>query len=302
MAQINPPEKQMLQIRARTQTPAALQGPRPALPFLKWAGGKRWLAPRLAKVAKSSSRLVEPFVGSGAVFFALAPDEGLLSDINADLIATFKIVKQAPDALISCLSRLEINRATFGKMRSWRPASELDRAVRLIYLNRTAFNGLYRVNRDGEFNVPFGCKEGTRICDREAINAASAVLANARITREDFRAALDRVRPNDVVYADPPYTVKHDNNGFRRYNEKIFSWEDQRDLASLLTELVTKGTRVIVSNAHHETVRRMYPTAQFKAFAMTRTSCMAGDATRRGACNEWLLVSRNFGSALQSLG
>lgn len=271
-----------------------------AAPFLKWAGGKRWLAPHLANLLGHTTRFVEPFVGSGAVFFTVAPKAGVLSDVNADLVAAFQIVRDHPELLIARLSRLRITSGTFERMRSWRPNSDLDRAVRLIYLNRTAFNGLYRVNRKGEFNVPFGCKEGTRVCDQETIRAASTALANAKIVRQDFRSALVRARSDDVVYADPPYTVKHDNNGFRRYNEKIFSWDDQRDLAELLSTVVLKGARVIVSNAHHDTIRAMYPRKLFQAFIVARTTCMAGDARKRGVCLEWLLVSRNFGVDLRN--
>ena len=289
----------MRYVRKERRQPLRVETKAKAAPFLKWAGGKRWLAPHVAMLVGEGARFIEPFVGSGAVFFTVAPETGVLSDINADLIATFRMVKNRPEALISRLSRLRITANTFDRMRSWQPTADLDRAVRLIYLNRTAFNGLYRVNRDGEFNVPFGCKKGTRICDREAIRAASTTLSRAHILRQDFRAALIHVQPGDVVYADPPYTVKHDNNGFRRYNEKIFSWDDQRDLADLLTKLAKRGSRVIVSNAHHDVIRAMYPKNQFRAFVMTRTTCMAGDATRRGTCREWLLVSRNFGDALR---
>lgn len=284
-----------------TRTRSANEGKIKGVPFLKWAGGKRWLAPHLGPLINGSARLVEPFVGSGAVFFMATPPAGLLSDVNGDLVATFRAVRDQPEALLRRLSSLQINLDAFESMRRWHPTSVLERAVRLIYLNRTAFNGLYRVNRLGEFNVPFGCKKGTRLCDRDSIRSASRALAKAQIIHQDFRIALSQVQPSDVVYADPPYTVKHDNNGFRRYNETIFSWEDQQDLANSLQKLVKKGVRVIVSNAHHDTISAMYSKTAFRAFVVTRTTCMAGDASRRGTCQEWLLVSRNFGDALGQL-
>lgn len=264
------------------------------VPFLKWAGGKRWLAPKIAALIDDDARLVEPFLGSGAVFFRVAPRKSILSDINTDLIATFKVVRDHPEVLINRLSRLRILPSVFERMRLWRPTTDVDRAVRLIYLNKTAFNGLYRVNRLGGFNVPFGCKPGTRLCDRQGIRAASRALRGARIISQDFRVALAKVKPADIVYADPPYTVKHDKNGFRRYHEKIFSWQDQQELATRLTELAKNGTRIIVSNAHHDSIRKMYARKLFLPIPMARTTCMAGDASRRGTCIEWLLVSCNF--------
>jgi DNA adenine methylase len=272
-----------------------------AAPFLKWAGGKRWLAPHIEPLINEHARLVEPFVGSGAVFFKTAPSAAILGDVNTDLMATYRAVRNQPNALLNRLAGLRINLDTFERMRQWRPTSVLDRAVRLIYLNRTAFNGLYRVNRLGGFNVPFGCKKGTRLCDWVSIRSASRALAKAQIVRQDFRDTLSEVRPGDVVYADPPYTVKHDNNGFRRYNETIFSWQDQKDLASSLLKLAKNDAQVIVSNAHHDTIRAMYSKVTFRAFVVTRTTCMAGNASRRGTCQEWLLVSRNFGDALDQL-
>jgi DNA adenine methylase len=265
-----------------------------AMPFLKWAGGKRWLARRIASLIEPGRRLVEPFVGGGAVFFMSAPDKALLADINPDLVATLRAVRNHPRRVIKTLLELRINSRTFHCIRRTRPIDDVDRAVRLIYLNRTAFNGLYRVNRRGEFNVPFGCKPGTRLCDAGGINEASDLLAKAEVQRQDFRITLAEVEPEDIVYVDPPYTVKHDNNGFRRYNEKIFSWDDQRELAGMLCKLARKGVRVIVSNAHHDTVKSMYPISIFHSLLMTRATCMAGDATRRGKCTEWLLVSKSF--------
>jgi len=271
------------------------------VPFLKWAGGKRWLAPLIEPLLKSCSRLVEPFVGSGAIFFRIAPSTALLSDINGDLISAFRAIRNEPERVITALSGLRINRTTFERMKRTEPTDEVDRAVRLIYLNRTAFNGLYRVNQQGEFNVPFGCKPGTKLCDVSALRLASQALSVASIVRQDFRVTLSRVKPTDMVYVDPPYIVKHDNNGFRRYNEKIFSWDDQQELAIALRRLVKEGVRIVVSNAHHDTVRAMYPSDCFSPFLMKRTTCMAGSGIHRVICREWLLISNNFTKTAQEL-
>jgi DNA adenine methylase len=265
-----------------------------SVPFLKWAGGKRWLAPKISVVLKASInlRLVEPFLGSGAVFFFLRPDKALLADVNPELIATYRAVRDNPDDVIRRLRQLTICKNVFANLRRSSPRSDVSRAVRLIYLNRTAFNGLYRVNSRGEFNVPFGCKPGTKSCDAGALNSASHLLHRADIECQDFRETLQATNPtSDIIYVDPPYTVKHDNNGFRRYNDRIFTWDDQKDLARLLVTLANAGAKILVSNANHSSIKRLYPTGLFHAVALRRATCMAADSIRRGTCHEALLVS-----------
>lgn len=267
------------------------------LPFLKWAGGKRWLAPKLVSLVDDISdfRLVEPFVGSGAAFFSLQPNKALLADSNPDLMAAFRAVRDKPEELIRRLRRMSVDEDTFQKVRARDPKSTLKRAVRLIYLNKTSFNGLYRVNREGKFNVPFGCKAGTKVCDATGLRAASRALRRTSLRCQDFHATLRGVNPqSDIVYADPPYTVKHDNNGFRRYNQHIFTWSDQEELAGTLKKLACEGARIVVSNAHHEAIRRLYPRSLFHSLALSRSTCMAADISRRGDCLEWLIVSRTL--------
>lgn len=264
------------------------------IPFLKWAGGKRWLAGAIAAIIGKSSRLIEPFMGGAAVFFACCPKQAILADINSELVATFRAVRDCPDQVISELGALMITRQCFNRVRDWRPSDDVSRAVRLIYLNKTAFNGLYRVNQQGSFNVPFGCKPGTRLCDEANIRTTSKALQSAELVCQDFRETLSAAKRSDVIYVDPPYTVRHDCNGFRRYNDKIFSWDDQKELAKILSDLAHRGMRVIVSNAHHRSVRSMYPTSLFHAFGLTRATCMASDPSRRGVCKEWLLISTSF--------
>jgi DNA adenine methylase len=275
-----------------------------ASPFLKWAGGKRWLAPRLRSLLgfPLTGRFVEPFLGSGAAFFHLQPRNALLGDCNPDLIATFRSIRSSTDSVIWRLSKLKIDRPTFDRIRNSVPTSDVGRAVRLLYLNRTAFNGLYRVNQEGEFNVPFGCKPGTELCDPASLRLAARRLWHASLRCQDFRETLDSVDPErDIIYLDPPYTVKHDNNGFRRYNDSIFTWSDQEELAETVVKLTKDGARVIVSNAHHRTIRHLYPPRLFHAFVLKRATCMAADTTSRGQCAEWVLVSRTLGESRSAL-
>lgn len=266
-------------------------------PFLKWAGGKRWLAPKLRTVLSTPirARFVEPFVGSGAAFFFLQPESALLADWNSDLMATYRAIRDDPDEVIRRLSKMSISKRAFDVMRRSRPRKDISRAVRLIYLNRTAFNGLYRVNQSGKFNVPYGCKPGTILCDANALRTASQLLSRAQILCQDFRQTLQSVNAtHDIVYVDPPYTAKHDNNGFRRYNERIFTWTDQVDLARILVELAQAGARIIISNANHRALRNLYPHTLFHTVSVRRATCMAADPARRGICDEALIVSQNI--------
>jgi DNA adenine methylase len=263
-------------------------------PFLKWPGGKRWLADTMANLFSNTGRYIEPFLGAGAVFFALQPRKALLSDVNKDLMSAFQAVRDDAGLVIRQLSRLGINKKTFRNFRVSAPNDVLNRAIRLIYLNRTAFNGIYRVNFKGEFNVPFGCKKNTKICDAERIRGCSHALKGTILHCVDFRVMLEQVRPDDAVFIDPPYTVKHDNNGFRRYNERIFSWKDQVDLAQELNRLAGSGTQIVVSNALHREILALYSRRNFTALEVKRSSCMAADSLYRGKCDELLLVSRSI--------
>ena len=180
-------------------------------------------------------------------------------------------------------------------MRGASPRSDRDRAVRLIYLNRTAFNGLYRVNQKNKFNVPFQYEPGTKLADQAVITAASAALQRATLRCQDFRKTLRELRAReDVIYVDPPYTVKHDSNGFRRYINNIFSWKDQEDLANLTSQLVGNGAKIVVSNAHHDEVRKLYPSTHFHSISLERATCMAADIQQRGSCVERLLISKTI--------
>ncbi len=260
-------------------------------PFLKWPGGKRWLAADITRAFPDGARrYVEPFVGGGAVFFRYRPASAVLADSNAELINVFRMVQTREDALIAGLRELAISRDEFHRIRAWRPRGALQRAVRFIYLNKTAFNGMYRVNRQGEFNVPFGCKPGTVLCDEPVLRAASETLRGCDLVVGDFEEVMDRAGARDLIYADPPYTVKHDNNGFRRYNEKIFSWDDQIRLADAARRAVTRGASVVVSNAHHDELLRLYE--GFQASELQRTSCISGKTHARGRVREYLFVGR----------
>jgi DNA adenine methylase len=254
------------------------------IPFLKWAGGKRWLVKSYPKFFNVSfNRYVEPFLGGGAVFFGIRPERALLSDSNAELIATYKAVRFDWEAVVQ---RLRMHHRSHSKdmsyyyvVRESAPTSIADKATKFIYLNRTCFNGLYRVNLKGSFNVPKGTKDAV-ILETDDFAAVSKRLKEARIRVADFEDILDVCGPNDFAFIDPPYTVKHNNNGFVKYNETIFSWKDQERLASAVRRFADRGGRALVTNAAHPSVRRLYE-AWTGMEVLHRQSLLASDNSFR---------------------
>jgi DNA adenine methylase len=267
-----------------------------AEPFLKWAGGKRLLLPALLpKLPRSgaAARYYEPFLGGGAIFFATEPQSAHLSDMNSELIHTYCAVRDCPEDVIDQLSRLRNGPEEFYKIRSWRPRTRARRAARFIYLNKTCFNGLYRENLAGEFNVPYGRhRYETVVCNVEQIQDASRALQGATLRTSDFAAAVSSAKSGDIVYFDPPYITGHRNNGFVEYNAKVFSWSDQHRLRRTAERLVTRGVHVAISNGDHPSIRHLYESDnRFRIHVLRRQSTMASQANRRSARTELLVVS-----------
>ena len=243
-------------------------------PLLKWPGGKRRLVKFiLPLVPEEFNHYYEPFLGSGALFFAIRPQRASLSDRNLDLISTYGQVRNNPEAVIKQLQKLRNSEKNYYAVRSSVPKSESERAARLIYLCSLSFNGIHRVNLKGTFNVPYGYKTHLKPCEPEKIHAASAVLKRARIECQDFETAVAGAREGDLIYLDPPYTTAHSNNGFLKYNAKIFTWEDQKRLAEVARELARRGCVVIVSNADHLSIRGLY--TDFSVLKIDRFSIIA---------------------------
>lgn len=265
--------------------------PEASIPFLKWAGGKRWLMKSHRSVFDlvGIKRYVEPFLGSGAVFFALAPKRALLNDANSNLIDTYRAIQNNWKGVAQSLTRHQKLHSGeyYYLVRASRPRSEHGRAARFIYLNRTCFNGLFRVNRLGEFNVPKGTKSSV-LLDSDDFEAVSLKLANAQLTSGDFEEVVRSCGKGDLIYADPPYTVKHNTNGFIKYNEQLFSWADQERLKCLLEKAATQGARVIVSNADHPSIRDLYSGAG--CVVAERHSVMASESARRKKTTELLIT------------
>jgi len=254
-------------------------------PILKWAGGKTQLLPvLLPKVPLQYDRYVEPFVGGAAMYFAIQPEHALISDSNPELINLYRCVADDVDAVIEAL-RLHQNTAEhFYRIRSlkWDELDPFAAAARMIYLNRTCFNGLYRVNRHGEFNVPFGGYKNPMICDADNLRAASVILKRADIRCADYLEVLNgEVQPGDFVFLDPPYVPVGDYGDFKRYTKEQFYDEDQLRLATAVRQLSDRGCYSILTNSNHPRVHELYAGFPIEVHATKRNiSCRS--KTRSG--------------------
>lgn len=266
----------------------------PPDPFLKWVGGKRWLvASSQLRIPASYKKYIEPFLGSGAMYFRLSPSVALLSDLNPELIETYKAVRAFPNKILLLLEEHQRahSRVYYYAMRSSRPSTVLGRAARFIYLNRTCWNGLYRVNQKGRFNVPIGTKTKVAFETDHFLEVAS-LLASADIRSGDFEQYVDRACEGDLLFLDPPYTANHNLNGFLKYNEKIFSWSDQVRLRNAALRAADRGAYVMVTNADHPSVRELYE-KPFSFVEVRRASVLAAKAVARKRTTEALFTA-NF--------
>jgi DNA adenine methylase len=265
--------------------------------FLKWAGGKRWLVDRNSGLfPQVFERYFEPFVGSGAVLFALSPPRGQISDSNAELINLYKTMKSAPEDLMRSLKRRSKNHCTnyYYEVRASQPRDRVEQASRTLYLNRTCWNGLYRVNRQGEFNVPRGTKDSV-IFAHDDFSAVAKVLRRIQIRCCDFEEAIDCTKRNDFLFVDPPYTVRHNNNGFLKYNEAIFTWSDQIRLNAAIARARTRGVKILITNANHRPLRDLYRSLGV-LYTLPRESVISGSAHGRKTTSE-LAVQINYRNA-----
>jgi DNA adenine methylase len=232
-----------------------------ALPFLKWAGGKRWLFRRYRHLFPARiARLVDPFLGGGSSFFCLNPKGALLGDLNSDLVITYNAVKNDPEGVNGFLKWHQANHSDeyYYSTRRARPAStETELAAWLIYLNRTCWNGLYRVNLKGEFNVPRGTKNKV-IVDNGELETASILLGRAEIVAQDFEQVIDQAGENDVVFADPPYFEQPRSIRFVKYDRNVFGWKDQLRLKEALLRATQRGAECFVSNANSAMLIDLY--------------------------------------------
>lgn len=267
-----------------------------ARPFLKWAGGKSQLLSDLHQyVPKCFKRYWEPFLGGGALFFSTAKASAVISDINEDLIATYKVVQGDVEGLITELHQHLYDRDYFYSVRDWdrqegfNECSAVKRAGRFIYLNRTCFNGLHRVNSKGYFNVPFGRYSNPKIVDADNLRRCSRALRNADIRVASYLSIESEVEKGDFVYFDPPYVPVSVTSSFTSYTKDGFGFEDQIALRDVCQRLADKGAFVLLSNSASPFVEALYE--GFKINRVEATRAINAKADKRGPIEELIITS-----------
>lgn len=266
-------------------------------PFLRWTGGKNWLVPELVKIVSKIdfNDYHEPFLGGGSIYFSLEiKNKAYLSDYNSDLINAYIQVRDNPSSVLNHLKDFPQTKDFYYELRDIDCKSDVKDAAKFIYLNKTSFNGIYRVNMSGKFNVPYGKKSFDLTLLEDLIFSCSTQLQNANLESLDFKEALKKVQKNDLVFLDPPYTISHNNNGFIKYNEKLFSIIDQFRLSEIIKELRERGAYYILSNAHHPDVRKIYDKFDDKVLSLNRKSLIAAKSSARDMYKEYIFTNIKF--------
>ena len=256
-----------------------------AKPILKWAGGKtQMLGELIPRVPKTYGRYIEPFFGGGALFFSLKPENAIIADSNPELINMYLQVAHHVDDVIECLQKYENTSEMFYEVRSldWQTLPKAEAAARTIYLNKTCFNGLYRVNSSGQFNTPFGKYKNPKICDIDTLRLASEALRKADILCGDYILVLEHyAQPGDFVFLDPPYLPISENSDFKRYTKEQFYEDDHIELAKMIGILHERGCYVILTNSNHPLVHQLYEQYKIEVIHTKRHISCHGD-TRKG--------------------
>ncbi|GAA1463022.1 DNA adenine methylase [Williamsia maris] len=262
------------------------------LPFLRWAGSKRWLTPRLTQLIPSDFRdYYEPFLGSGALYFAAAEGHrSFLADLIDPLIDCFTAVKDHPEDVADAARRWATDKTSFYAVRELHPSDRIESAARFIYLNKLCFNGLYRENRLGEFNVPYGRPKSSNVVDTAHLKRVSARLSlDTSILASDFEESLSNCKEADFVYLDPPYV---DNDRFVDYNSKIFTTDDQERLRVCFEKLDRSGVFCILSLPDCNQFRQQF--SRYWIMTESRYSSMSSRSQTRGKTGELLILSSSL--------
>lgn len=264
-------------------------------PFVKWVGGKRQLLPELQKAMPSYyGRYYEPFVGGGALFFSIQPQYGYISDLNEELINLYITIRDDVEALMDSLDQHVVTKEYYIKIRNldrnaaeYKQLSNVERASRFIYLNRTCFNGLYRVNSKGEFNVPFGQYRNPRLYERQNLLDCSSVLKTTEIQHADFANILNYVKSGDFVYFDPPYLPLNVTSSFTSYTKEGFDIDMQKRLKEVCDELNDRQVMFMLSNSDTDFINNLY--ADYSITKVYASRQINSVATKRGKITEVLV-------------
>lgn len=265
-------------------------------PILRWAGGKQWLTKKIEHFLPFQiNNYFEPFAGGCSVYFHLKEQNRIsgiahISDINENLINFYKEIKNHPDKVISQLKQYKNTEEFYYLERGRKRIKSHTKAAQFLFFNRTSFNGIYRENLKGEYNVPYGHKKYKTLFEYDLINSISENLKKTILKVQDFEEIENQIKEGDLVFFDPPYTVAHENNGFVKYNQKIFSWEDQIRLKSLIERLDNKKVSYILTNAKHDSIINLYKGIG-ESFELSRSSQVGGKGARRMQFKELLITN-----------
>jgi DNA adenine methylase len=267
-------------------------------PFLRWTGSKRWFVKKYINdfLPKSFNNYHEPFLGAGSVFFYLInlnekiDRKYYLSDTNEDLINTYIQLRDNPHDVIKYLKKLKNTSEDYYRIRNENPRIKEKRAARFIYLNKTSFNGIFRVNSKGIYNVPYGKQENVNFINEELLLSISLKLKDVIIQHESFENNLNNIEKGDLIFIDPPYTVAHENNGFIEYNQKLFSWDDQERLKVYIENIIEREAFFILTNASHISITNLYRNIG-KIKKLSRNSHVGGRNKTRGVFNELIIYN-----------
>lgn len=262
-------------------------------PFLKWPGGKQWLANNYIDFFPDDyNTYFEPFLGGASVFFALQPQHAILSDINDEIVNLYKVMRDNPSGLSKALvtHNMRHSKEYYYEIREQIAEDEILKASRTLYLNRTCFNGIYRVNKNGQFNVPIGTKTNC-IYDIDLFEDYSTILKSCEVYAEDFSFAIKRAQKGDLIFADPPYTSSTNDGCFIKYNDKLFSWNDQLRLHKELCKAKSKGAIVVLTNKDNKEIEDLYRNSGFYITRLNRRSCISGQKETSKMVSELLITS-----------
>lgn len=259
-------------------------------PLLKWPGGKRWLAPKIVPHLNGVfSRYIEPFLGGGALLFALEPNDGIASDINASLIACYEAISEDSMRVLSEFNRLRNTKEEYYRARDeWQPTDKFQRAARFIYLLRYSWNGLYRVNREGHFNVPYSYRELKNGLTEDQMASGESILRRVTLKTQDFGKSIAEAREGHIIFVDPPY-FERGRPTFTKYNPSAFGEAEQKRLAQALLEAESRGASWILTNGSVAQVQAGYQ--GYDIFTLPRHSVIAASSASRRKIKESIVLS-----------